>query len=127
MAGLPLHRAEDNIIEALDCGLDLDEYLEWIDRGIPHEELMALQTRGLYQNCDLWCDLRTRMTIVRMFESLDLHKKFLDDVDVRGDLSDAGIMRLIWGPAYFPAFVKGRKLGLSVRNALVHAGGRSTG
>jgi len=107
-----LHQDEKHLLDAISAGLDMDEYLLWISRGIPHNDQMELQARDEYEECESWVELRLEIAIEELCEGLDMDVDFDDYCYARKYLSHEEVVELIRYPGHVGTYVEARRAGV---------------
>jgi len=69
--------------------------LEWIDKGLPHDELLFLHTHGRMKWVEVWHQQRDSLDIEEFCEALDEDVEFLDYIRARAFMSHGEVMRIV--------------------------------
>jgi hypothetical protein len=82
-------------LEAIDAGIDIEDYLEWIDKGLPHDELLFLHAHGRMEWIEVWHEWRDSLDIQEFCEALDEDVEYLEYYNARKVMSHEEAMHVV--------------------------------
>jgi hypothetical protein len=108
--------------EALEANIDVYEYSETVNAGIPHAEIMALQKRG-FDFIENWPAIREDgITCAEMCEAMDANLAYEYYASSRrAGATHSDVMDVLRAPAHVWTYELARKDGLSHEAAMEHA------